>query len=139
MKFWLACILAAPLLSGCQLEWRREHVLACRADEQRLVRDTLYFGASIPGGGEVGADTWRQFENDTLAPAFPLGYTVMDAHGVWRGNDGEAAREASRVVVIVHADTPEWAARLRDIAARYRERFQQESVLHEHGVVCARF
>ena len=139
MKFWLTCVLAAALLSGCQLESRREHILACRSDEQLLARDTLYMGASIPGGGEVDVGAWRQFENDTLAPAFPQGYTVIDANGVWRGDDGKVTRETSRVVVIVHVDTPEWAARLRDVTARYRERFQQESVLHEHGVVCARF
>jgi hypothetical protein len=139
MKFWLACAFAAPLLSGCQLEWRREHILACRTDEQLLVRDTLYFGAAIPGGGEVDANAWRQFEDDTLAPAFPKGYTLIDANGVWRGDDSKATREASRVVVIVHADTPKSAATLRDVAARYRDRFHQESVLHEHGVVCARF
>ena len=135
----LACLLALPLLSGCQLEWRREHILACRADEQLLVRDALYFGTSIPGGGEVDANAWSQFENDTLAPAFPHGYTLLDANGVWRGDDGKAKREASRVVVVVHADTGEWASSLRSVAARYRERFHQESVLHEHAVVCARF
>ena len=139
MKFRLVCLLALPLLSGCQLEWRREHVLACRADEQLLVRDALYFGASIPGGGEVDANAWRQFEDDTLTPAFPHGYTILPASGVWRGDDGKATREASRVVVVVHADTAQSASSLRSVAARYRERFHQESVLHEHGVVCARF
>jgi hypothetical protein len=139
VKFWLACALAAPLLSSCQLEWRREHTLVCRTDEQMLMRDTLYFGASIPGGGEVNASAWRQFENETLAPAFPQGYTVIDANGVWRGDDGKATREASRVVVIVHADTAEWTSKLRSVTTRYRDRFQQESVLHEHGVVCATF
>ena len=129
----------AALLSGCTVEWRREHATSCRGDEQPLIRDTLYFGASIPGGGEVDGDTWIQFENDTLTPAFPNGYTIVPAHGLWRGEDGTTTTEASRIVIIVHADTHSSAAAVRDVASRYRERFHQQSVLHEHSVVCAQF
>jgi len=139
MRLWLTLALAAPLLGGCNLEWRREHVLACRLDERLLVRDTLYFGASIPGGGEVDAAAWQQFENDALTPAFPDGYSVLAAHGTWRGSDGITTGESSRIVIVVHPDTATSAAALRDIVARYRERFHQQSVLHEHGVVCAQF
>ena len=137
MKNWLPLALAPALLAGCNVEWRREHVLACRLDEQRLVRDTLYFGASVPDGGSVDAAAWQQFEDDTLTPALPNGYTVIPATGMWRGHDGATTRENSRVVTIVHADTAE--AALRDIVTRYRGRFHQESVLHERDVVCARF
>ena len=126
-------------LCSCTVEWRREHRLDCRLDEQRLVRDTLYFGASLPGGGEIDDRAWQQFENDTLTPAFAQGYTVTAANGVWRGDDGRVTHEATRVAVVVHADTAEWAAKLRHVVASYRDRFHQQSVLHEYGVVCARF
>ena len=139
MKAWLTVAFGAALLSGCNVEWRREHVPGCRLDEQLLARDTLYFGASIPGGGEVDGDTWRQFEDDTLTPAFPGGYTIIPAHGLWRGEDGMTTAEASRIVIIVHPDTHDSAAAVRDVASRYRERFHQQSVLHEHDVVCAQF
>ena len=139
MKFWRAFALILPLLGGCNIEWRREHVLTCRSDERLLVRDTLYFGAALPGGGEVDAAAWQQFENNALTPAFPDGYSVVPAHGTWRGSDNATTSESSRIVIVVHPDTAASATALRDIAARYRERFQQQSVLHEHGVVCARF
>jgi hypothetical protein len=130
---------AAFALCGCAVEWQREHPLGCRLDEQSLVRDTLYFGASIPGGGEVDAEAWRQFEEGTLARAFPQGYTVTAANGAWRGDDGVVIHEATRVVTVVHADTAQWAATLRRVTTDYHDRFHQQSVLHEHGVVCARF
>ena len=139
MRFWLTLALIAPLLGACDVQLRREHVLACRPDEQPLVRDTLYFGAALPGGGEVDESAWRQFERDVLTPAFAQGFSVLDARGNWRGNDGETRGERSRIVVIVHADSEPLARAVRDVAARYRERFQQESVLHEHDVVCAQF
>ena len=131
--------LVTPLLGACNVQWRREHALACRSDEHLLVRDTLYFGAEIPAGGEVDDAAWQHFEHDVLAPAFAQGFSVLDARGDWRGADGETRGERSRIVVIVHADTEQLARAVRDVAARYRERFQQESVLHEHDVVCAQF
>jgi hypothetical protein len=127
------------LLGGCQLDWVREHPLGCRMDEQLAVRDTLYFGRSIPGGGEVDDAAWRAFETATLLPAFPLGYTVLDANGRWRGEDGATIGEASRLVVIVHADDSARDAAVRDVVSRYRTQFRQESVLRERAAVCTSF
>ena len=142
MKSRLARLLLAGSLAvtaGCHAEWVREHPLGCRLDEQLLVRDTLYFGRSIPGGGEVDADAWRQFEADVLLRAFPRGYTVVDATGRWRGADGATIGEASRVVIIVHADDSASEATVRDVVARYRATFRQESVLRERAAACASF
>ena len=136
-RIGLAALLV--LLGGCQLDWVREHPLGCRVDEQLAVRDTLYFGRSIPGGGEVDDDAWRAFETATLLPAFPRGYTVLDANGHWRGDDGATIGEASRLVVIVHADDSAGDATVRNVIARYRLQFRQESVLRERAGVCASF
>jgi hypothetical protein len=129
----------AAMLGGCSFELLREHPLGCRSDEQRLVRDTLYFGASIPGGGSVDAGAWQVFEHDVLTPAFPQGYSMIDAHGNWRGADGATASEGSHIVIIVHADDAQSATDVRKIAQRYREMFRQESVLRERSTVCAQF
>lgn len=133
----LVAVMAA--LSGCGADWVREHPLGCRADEQALVRDTLYFGRAIPGGGDVDAAAWERFETDVLTPAFAQGYTVLEGRGLWRDAEGRAQSEATRVVVIVHADDAAAAAALRDVVARYRTMFKQESVLRERGNVCASF
>ena len=130
---------AAALLAGCHAEWVREHPLGCRLDEQLFVRDTLYFGRSIPGGGEVDADAWRHFETDVLLRAFPRGYTELDASGRWRGADGATIGEASRIVIIVHADDSTSETTVRDVVARYRAMFRQESVLRERGAACVSF
>lgn len=136
-RIGLAALLV--LLGGCQLDWVREHPLGCRLDEQLAVRDTLYFGRSILGGGEVDDAAWHAFETATLLPAFPQGYTVLDANGRWRGDDGKTIGEASRVVVIVHADDGASEAAMRNVIARYRAQFRQESVLRERSAVCASF
>jgi hypothetical protein len=127
---------AATLLAGCNAEWVREYPFGCRSDEQGLVRDTLYFGASIPAGGAVDAAAWSRFENEVLTPAFPRGYSVIDANGKWRGNDGVTIGEASRVVVIIHVDDAASASAVRAVARTYQERFHQEAVLRERSAVC---
>ena len=76
-----ALLLASLALGGCHADWVREHPFGCRADEQARVRDTLYFGRSIPGGGRVDAAAWARFEAEVLLPAFPQGYTLVDAPG----------------------------------------------------------
>lgn len=133
----LPAFLAA--LGGCTADWVREHPLGCRADEQALARDTLYFGRAIPAGGEVDAAAWGRFETGTLLPAFPQGYSVLDGRGHWRGADGRTLAEDTRIVVIVHADDAASAAALRSVIARYRAMFRQESVLRERSNVCAAF
>jgi hypothetical protein len=125
--------------AGCHADWVREHPLGCRLDEQLLVRDTLYFGRSVPGGGEVDTQAWRRFEEEVLLPAFPRGYTILDAAGRWRGADGATIGEASRIIIVVHADDSASEASARDVVARYRAMFRQESVLRERAVVCATF
>ena len=133
-----ATIVTAMLLalSGCAVEWTREHRLYCRMDEQLSLRDTLYFGLSIPGGGTVGDADWKRFEDDVLGHAFPKGFTVLDAHGTWRGADGATVSEPSRGVAIVHADDAASDAAIRDIVQRYRTTFRQEAVLRERAAVC---
>lgn len=127
----------APALGGCAMEWTREHRLYCRMDEKLAIRDTLYFGRSIPGGGTVGEADWNRFENEVIGRAFPQGFTVLDAHGSWRGADGAIVSEPSRVVVIVHADDAASDAAVRDIAERYRAMFRQEAVLRERSAACS--
>jgi hypothetical protein len=126
-------------LGGCNVELLREHPLGCRADEQRLVREALYFGASIPAGGNVGAQDWRRFEDDVITPRFPQGYSVIDAAGKWRGAGGATRGEPSRILVLIHEDDAASAEKVRQIVQQYRERFRQEAVLRERGAVCAAF
>lgn len=135
-----AALLAALLaLQGCAVEWTREHRLYCRMDEKLEIRDTLYFGRSIPDGGTVADADWSRFEADVIAHAFPQGFTVLDARGSWRGADGAIVSEPSRAVVIVHEDDAASDAAIRDIARRYRETFRQEAVLRERSTACVSF
>jgi len=134
--FLCALVAIACALAGCDVEWTRKHELYCRMDERLALRDTLYFGLSIPSGGRISDDEWKQFADDAIGRAFPNGFTVVDAHGTWRGAGGAAISEPSRVVTIVHPDDGTSDAAIRAIVERYRTTFRQEAVLRERTSVC---
>lgn len=136
-----AALLTAGALGGCatpgtRLDWKYDHHLGCRPEEQALGRDTLYFGRAIAGGGEVDDAAWQAYAAEVLARTFPDGYSVVDAHGHWRDAQGAAQVEDSRIVVAIHVDDLAADARVREAIARYRERFAQQSVLRERSNVC---
>ena len=94
----------------------------------------LYLGRGSPQG-EVGDEAWNRFVADTVSVRFPAGFTVFDARGQWRADDGQVQREATQVLEIVHDGAPAAQARIAAIAAEYRRRFAQEAVLVTHGPV----
>ncbi|HEV7491744.1 MAG TPA: DUF3574 domain-containing protein [Rhodanobacteraceae bacterium] len=131
-----AALAMMATIQGCAVEWTREHRLYCSMDEQLLVRDTLYFGLSIPDGGEVAEADWKRFENDTISHLFPQGFTVLDAHGARRGTSGDAIHEPSRVVIVIHDDDAKSRSAVEEIVRDYRAAFRQEAVLRERAAVC---
>lgn len=88
----------------------------------------LYFGRSIPGGGQVGAEDWRRFEEGTLAAAFPDGFTVTEARGRWRDPVANVVVDEPSVVVTVALPPAGDPSTVKRVAADYRERFRQQSV-----------
>jgi hypothetical protein len=122
----------------------RQEVLPSNAAEA-WVRSELFFGlapAEAEGLGLAAAEgVWRSFIDEVVTPRFPDGFTVLEAYGQWRAGVGaEIVRERSRVLVILHRDTPERRADVEAIRAAYRERTGEQSVLViEVPVRAARF
>lgn len=94
------------------------------------VADRLYFGRSIPdGGGTVSDSAWAVFLREVVTPRFPDGLTVYRAEGQWREDGGRILREETFVLEIVHPAGPSADADFHEIAAEYRRRFRQQSVM----------
>lgn len=93
------------------------------------VRDELHFGMRKPDGALVGEAEWQAFVDSVVTPRFPDGLTVLAGYGQWRARDGTLVREPSRVLILVHQGGPVVERRIREIAAIYSRRFQQEAVM----------
>jgi Protein of unknown function (DUF3574) len=91
--------------------------------------ERLYFGRSIGDTAVVTDSAWNGFVRGVLTPAFPEGATVWDAAGQWRAPNGDLVREPSFVVELVHLVTPDTEARVQQVMADYKRRFDQQSVL----------
>ena len=87
----------------------------------------------------VSEREWRDFVRDDVTPQFPDGLTVWEAEGQWRRPDGKIGQERSKVLLLVHDDTPAARATLGALVTTYKRMFQQESVLGESSMVCATF
>ncbi|MFJ4294149.1 DUF3574 domain-containing protein [Cupriavidus sp. NPDC089707] len=111
---------------------------ACADGEQAAIGDLLYFGMAKPGG-TVSEAEWDAFVQASVAPRFPNGFAVWPAAGQWRGADGKAVSEATRVLSVVHAPDEHSEAAARAIASEFKTRFRQEAVLRVRSHVCMSF
>lgn len=93
------------------------------------VNDRLYFGRSIPGGGEVSDAQWTMFVEEVITPRFPDGFSIFHADGAWKGDDGRTVSEKSIVFEVTHPRDPATDRKIEEIAKAYRDRFHQEAVL----------
>jgi hypothetical protein len=108
----------------------------CGAASAAQLRTTLYFGLGRPKG-MVSELEWQLFLRDEVTTRFPAGLTVWDAQGQWQSRGGGIGTERTKVLLLVHPDTPAARGSVQAVIARYRKAFEQESVLWETARVCA--
>ena len=85
-------------------------------------------GQTTPTGA-VTEMQWRAFVAESVTPRFPGGFTELQAQGHWRDGRGVITEEGTRIVEIVHDGEPLSRERVREVAADYKHRFAQQSVL----------
>ena len=99
-------------------------------------RSELYFG--VGSEDARGADTgiseaqWRAFLDKEVTARFPDGLTVFDAYGQWLNRDrgsAEPSRLKSKVLVILHEDTPQRTADIEAIRLAWKQATKHQSVL----------
>src|SRR4029453_12368392 len=107
----------------------------CGAATAAQVRTTLYFGSARPKGS-VSELEWQIFLRDEVTARFPDGLTVWDAEGQRRAPQGSVEHERTKVLLLVHPDTPAARESVQAVIDRYRKAFDQQSVLWETPRVC---
>jgi hypothetical protein len=85
---------------------------------------------SIPGGGEVSEQQWQQFNDSVVSPAFPEGYTELDAAGKWLDTETrKTISEKTKVLSFVGKKNNTREQKLDSVMQFYIKRFQQQAVL----------
>jgi len=135
MSIFVAGVLTGSALLS-QADVRRPlQEVECGVSSTSQVRTTLYFGLARPKG-TVSELEWQLFLRDDVTPRFPQGLTVWEAQGQWL-SQGAIGHERTKVLLLVHSDTPSAQEAVQAVIARYRKAFEQESVLWETARVCA--
>lgn len=130
----LACVTLASCASleppPAALEPTAERTAPDRPAEARWLRTELYFAVARVDDARdaVDEDAWIAFLDEEVTPRFPDGFSVLDAYGQWRGK-ADVARLRSKVLVVLHPDTPEARARIEAVRAAFLARTGQQSVL----------
>ena len=106
--------------------------LSATAAPTALVRTELFLGRVAPVD-------WDQFLAQVVTPRFPDGLTWYDSHGQWQNPSGIVTQEDSRVLILLHAPTPEKDRYVQEIRAEYKARYHQQSVLRADQLVTASF
>jgi hypothetical protein len=127
---------AAGALWSARIEAQETVVLPeCSPVSAQQVRTTLYFGLQRPKGAVSELD-WQIFLRDHVTKHFPDGLTVWEAEGQWRTAAGTIDHERSKVLLLVHADSPAARQAVQSVIDAYRSAFEQQSVLWERSRVC---
>jgi hypothetical protein len=112
---------------------------ACSLGKPQQVAE-LMFGRKIGDRIGVSEAQWSRFVDREITPRFPDGLTVFDTKGQWRDRErNRIVREPSKLVSIVLPGKAEDEARLNEIAAAYKGRFQQQSVAIAVRGACVSF
>jgi Protein of unknown function (DUF3574) len=110
-------------------------VMDCGVTSAPQIRTTLYFGLARPKGS-VSELEWQIFLRDEVTKRFPDGLTVWEADGQWRTPGGTIDHERSKVLLLVHPDSPQARQSVQEVIGTYRRLFEQESVPWESSRVC---
>lgn len=131
----LASTLALGLvLPGAPLPWPTP--AAAQTQPVAAVQSNLYFGLSSADGAGVSEQQWETFLREVITPRFPDGLTVISVYGQTGTTTQQGIlEERTKLLVLVHPDTPEAAASLEDIKRVYTARFNQTAVFHTRTAV----
>lgn len=105
---------------------------------QTLTKDELYFGLSKQQG-TITETEWKGFLEEVITPRFQAGLTVIDADGQYLNTAGILTREQTKLVILIHSDTPQEKRFIQEIITKYKQRFNQESVLRVTSSVAVSF
>lgn len=133
MKLGRTILIAAVVAAGLAALPARLQAAGSAIPAQQA---TLYFGLKSADGVGVSEQQWQRFLADVVTPRFPDGLTVVNAYGQGSAAaTGPVVAETTKVLIIVHPETPEAAAALAAIKAEYSRRFGRTGVFHTEAAV----
>jgi hypothetical protein len=111
----------------------------CRPPLEPWSQVELYFGRDLGGDAVVSEEAFQHFLAEVVTPLFPDGLSVVEVAGQFRDGEGTIVREPTKLLILLVPDAAGVAPDVETIIAAYKERFDQQSVLHAEQPVCVGF
>lgn len=105
----------------------------------RQQSSSLFFGTRMPEDRKVELTDWARFVDEAVVTRFPDGFTLLDGEGAWRSTNSGTVREATHILLVLHDGSASANLGLDAIAADYKARFSQDSVLRLDQCAAYRF
>jgi Protein of unknown function (DUF3574) len=113
--------------------------IRCRPPLEPWMQVELYFGRGLGGDAVVSEEAFQHFLAEEVTPLFPDGLSVVDVAGQFRDSEGTIVREPTKLLILLVPDVAPVAPDVETIVAAYKERFDQQSVLHAEQPICVGF
>jgi Protein of unknown function (DUF3574) len=136
-----AALIAPALLLGLLGSEAGEAATAlhCQAPLEPWTQVELYFGRGLGGDAVVSEEAFRSFLAEEVTPLFPDGLSVIDVAGQFREEDGDIVHEPTKLLILLVPDVAAVAPDIETIIAAYKDRFDQQTVLHAEQPACIAF
>ena len=105
-----------------------------------MIEAQFIFGRNIGTALAVTERAFARFVDAEIMPRFPDGLTVVDVNGQWREpRRGRLIREPGKLVLIFVRPEASLTERIEAVAAAYKRRFRQQSVVVATRETCVSF
>ncbi len=94
-----------------------------------MLRSEMFLGMSRKDGQPIADSEVSAFVDGEVVSRFPAGTTLVAADGTYGSRTSGVIHERSRLLTILHSNDTASRAKIHELAAIYRTRFQQELVL----------
>jgi hypothetical protein len=112
---------------------------AFKGSSDDFVRTELYFGLSKPDGTTLSSDEWNAFADTVITSMLTNGCTIIECRGVW-SSSGKIIKEPSRLVIALNPIDDKYANNnIESIRLKYKQYYNQSSVLRIDSKVKAAF
>jgi hypothetical protein len=146
MKFKLSRValltglgLTAAVILGVQIYQAPSTICQTKYKGKFFDRTELFFGLSKSDGSFITESEFQHFLDREVTPVFPDGLTLLTGTGQFKNDRGTLSKEKSKLLILFYSDSPERNVAIEQIRQRYRDRFQQESVLRVDNQSCILF
>jgi hypothetical protein len=113
--------------------------LHCRAPLEPWTQVELYFGRGLGGDAVVSEEAFDDFLAEVVTPLFPDGLSVIDVAGQFRDGEGDIVHEPTKLLIVLVPEVAAVAPDIQTIIAAYKDRFDQQTVLHAEQPACIAF